>query len=509
MKRRHLIFFSLLMLFIGCSKDSFTPAVINGDSNELLTRQQINEIVLDKLNTTGEFNWNMVNANIIHSALVAGDEVLDLGYMPAGEGDLSSKIHLIDIKTQKWQAAKNKVLQAIVNKLNENSKTPVKLEDILLDDDDFFPHLAVKINSYEVVKMLLDMEEVRFAEPSGYEDKDSGNNDSLDRELGCGNNPNYGIPSADYTNISPAVKRSWHLDKANVHNAWGTSQGDNITICIIDTGSSPNQPKLGSHFASGYSSGRSITRKGFYKPHWWSWSSDGPDDQCGHGTKMMGLSSAPRGYNGTAVGVAYKADLLAIRGTSDVFLSNGREKRGVRDGLKYAARRSNVKVISMSLGTPFYSSTIADGVNYAYNRGKMVLAAAGTSLSWLNWIGVLFPATMSRTVAITGVKEGSPAEECNTCHYGSKVDFTAVMQRRNDDSRTGLTLAMSGYQPSTVSGSSCATATTAGIVGLIWATNPSMSRATVLQKMKNASANYPSKDSDFGYGNIDANQAVN
>ncbi|MFK8103594.1 MAG: S8 family serine peptidase [Saprospiraceae bacterium] len=506
MKRSHILFFSLLMLFVGCSKDSFTPT--NSDkAPELLTRDQINEIVLDKLNSTGEFNWNMVDANVVHSALVAGDQVLDLGYIPAGEGDLTDRIHLIDINTPKWQAAKDKVLQAIVNKLNENSEKTIKLEDILMDDDDFFPHLAVQVSDYNVVKMLLEMEEVRFAEPGGYEDKDSGSNDN--RDLGCGANPDYSIPTADYTNISPSVKRPWTLDKANVQNAWSTSQGDNITISILDTGSSPSQPKLGSQFASGQSTGRSIERKGFYQPKWWSSSLDGPDDQCGHGTQMMGLAVAPRGYNGTAVGVAYKSDLLACRVTADVFISNSREKRGVRNGLKYSANKSNVKVISMSLGTPFSSSTVTDGVNYAYNKGKMILAAAGTSLPWLNWVGVLFPATLSRTVAITGVKEGSPIEECNTCHYGSKVDFTAVMQRRNDDSRVGLTLAMSGYTPSSVSGSSCATATTAGIVGLIWATNPSMSRATVLQKMKNASANYPSKDSDFGYGAIDANQAVN
>jgi serine protease len=82
------------------------------------------------------------------------------------------------------------------------------------------------------------------------------------------------------------------------------------------------------------------------------------------------------------------------------------------------------------------------------------------------------------------------------------------MQRRNDNARTSLTLAMSGSQPSRSSGSSAATATTAGIAALIWAQNPSWSRTTVLNKMKNAASIYPSRDGDFGWGIIDANAAV-
>ncbi len=507
MKRIHIPFLALLMLFVGCSKDSLTPETTAEQAEKVLSRQEINEIVLDKLNTTGEFKWNMVDAKVIHSALVTGDGVLDIGYMPKGTGDLSEKIHLIDIKDQQWQAAKNTVLNAIITKVNENRTTQIKLEDILLSEDDFFPHLAVKVDNYEVVEMLLNMDEVRFAEPGGFEDKDQEASE-LDRSLGCGN-PNTYTPNTDYTNISPASRRPWNFNNANVTGAWNQTQGDNVTICIIDTGSSPNQPKLGSQFASGFSGGRSITRLGTYKPSFWSNNTDGPNDQCGHGTRMCGLAAAPRGYNYTPAGVAYKSDLLSIRGTKDVFLSNGKEKRGVRDALKIAGNNSGVKVISMSIGTPFYSSTVADGVYYAYNKGKMMMAAAGTTGWYLSWIGVIFPATMNQTVAVTGIKEGTPIVKCSDCHSGSKVDFTVVMQRRYDNDRTGLSLLESGNGTARTGGSSCSTATLAGVAALVWSTNTSMSRATVLQKLKNASANYPSRDSKFGWGTVNAGMAVN
>ncbi|NRA51551.1 MAG: protease, partial [Phaeodactylibacter sp.] len=56
--------------------------------------------------------------------------------------------------------------------------------------------------------------------------------------------------------------------------------------------------------------------------------------------------------------------------------------------------------------------------------------------------------------------------------------------------------------------SSAATATTAGIAALVWATNPNQSRNQVLQRLKNASSNYPARSSNFGWGTINAAQAV-
>ncbi|HMQ64560.1 MAG TPA: S8 family serine peptidase, partial [Flavilitoribacter sp.] len=228
-----------------------------------------------------------------------------------------------------------------------------------------------------------------------------------------------------------------------------------------------------------------------------------------HGTQMAGLLAAPRGNGGATVGVAYNANLLAIRATGDVVVNGSSEKKGVKNALIIAGGRSDVKVISMSLGDIFWSDTVADGIYYAYNHGKMIFAAAGTSTSFTNWWGVIFPAYMPETVAVTGIKDGSAMERCNVCHSGSEVDFVAVMQRASNNSRTALTLSMSGNQPSTVGGSSAATAITAGIAALVWSTNPGQTRNQVLTRLKNASQFYPSRDSQFGWGLIDAQQAVN
>ena len=133
---------------------------------------------------------------------------------------------------------------------------------------------------------------------------------------------------------------------------------------------------------------------------------------------------------------------------------------------------------------------------------------AGTSLTWTSWVGVIFPASMSETTAVTGIRDGSPMQRCNTCHDGSKVDFVAVMQRRSNTDRTSLTLSRYNNTPGYVGGSSAATATTAGIAALVWATNPGQSRSQVLNRMKQAASIYPGRSGSFGWGIVDANQAV-
>ena len=357
---------------------------------------------------------------------------------------------------------------------------------------------------------LRQLPDVRYAEPATYLPADGaiGSQLRIESKLGCGNDPNNNIPSADFVTVSPAAKIPWNFYNMNIPQAWDISTGDNVTVAIIDTGISPDQDKLNGQFSSGQSTGRYRAKYGTYVSSWWWWASpDGPDDKCGHGTQMSGAATAPRSSGGSSLGVAYDANLVSIRGTGDVVIESGREKNGVSDALVLAGNRSDVRIISMSLGTPFSSGQVADAVRYAYNRGKLIFAAAGTSTSITSFVGVIFPATMNETVAVTGIKDNG-YNQCNTCHKGSKVDFVAVMQRASNNDRTSLTLAESGNQPSNVGGSSVATATTAGIAALVWGTNLNQSRDQVLNRLKNASDFYPSRNSNYGYGLIDALEAV-
>ncbi|MFK7970895.1 MAG: S8/S53 family peptidase, partial [Bacteroidia bacterium] len=337
--------------------------------------------------------------------------------------------------------------------------------------------------------------------------------------LGCSNeadpNTNYSLTQPNYS-IVP-----WHYkhSRVRVFNAWNHSQGDNITIGMIDSGTSPHQANLNGQFATGWSTGRSITRVGKFNP-WYPipfTRPDGPNDNCGHGTLMAGCAAAPRnGYS--TVGVAYKANLVAVRGADDVFLNSTQERKGVFESFVYLGNRSDVKIISMSMGYPwFWVQTLADGVNFAYGKQKLIFCAAGTSTGLTNWTGTIFPARMSNKVyAVTGVKDVWPTikKRCKVCHAGGHVDFVVPMQK--DKNRYGFStdcektnsLMMEGNSPARVGGSSIATATMAGITALVWAKNPSMSRTSVVNILKNAADYYPNDHPDFGWGVVNAEAAV-
>lgn len=504
----HLLGFSLLLLGLGCSRETITNEDQQLPLPDRMSKADINAFAVAQLEEKKVFKWESASTELIWSAISHGNDIAVIGYQPEGFTDIKTKIHELDITTSSWRNVRQELIDFVVTETQKHfPNEEITAEKLLMGQpiEEFIPAFDILIKHPAIVEALRLRTDVRYVEPMNYSAEEVADRSGS----GCGNSPSNNIPSADYTNTSPGAKIPWNFYECNIPSAWNTSQGDNIGVCVIDTGTSASQSKLGSQFATGSSTGRYISRYGTYVSSWWWWASpDGPDDDCGHGTQMAGLATAPRNSGGSSVGVAYKANLIAYRATGDVVINGSSEKNGVKDALVAAGNRSDVKIISMSIGDVFYSSKVADGIYYADNRGKLIFAAAGTSLSWTSWWGVIFPANMSETVAVTGVKEGYPLQRCNICHDGSMVDFIVPMQRRNDNSRTSLSLAMSGNTPSYVGGSSAATATTAGIAALVWATNPSQSRGSVLSRMKNAASIYPSRDSNFGWGIVDAQYAV-
>ena len=505
MKHTKTLVVLMVILLLSCNDNSnVEPEIVQQDP---IAKTEIDALIIKSLRESDEFNWSEASDEVIWSALIHSDSVLTVGYQPEGADNINGRISEIDVKQEAWFNVSENIIGETVALLQRDDASIIE-EDLAIQKHDVLPFIDMKISSLEVVKYLRSQETVRYAEPLGYEVDFGSDGGRVTSNSGCSNDPDFTIPSGDFTNISPGAKASWHLYANNVVNAWSSSTGQGIGIGLIDTGISPNQDNLNSNFNSGFSSGRYVSKEGFYRSSWWWWSRpDGPDDQCGHGTAMAGVMAAPRSNDGSAVGVAYNANLIAVRGTGDVVINGGREKTGVSDALVYLGNRSDVKIISMSIGDVFSNSKVADAIRYAYGRGKLIFAAAGTSTSFTNWFGVIFPASMNETVAVTGIKE-SGYTRCDICHSGSKVDFTVIMERNGTENHP-LSLAMSGSQPSTVGGSSVATATAAGIAALVWAKNPNLTRAQVLDKMKRTADLYPNRSSSYGWGTLDAAAAVN
>lgn len=507
------LFTIIFFIVVSCKKSSLNLEELLTE-DELMSTEKIDAFIKDQCRSTGHFEWNTANDVMVWSAVQQSDHVMSVGYKPEWEGNIDDRIHLINIQDEEWKAVKEKLLQMILASEQKLDKT-ISMAQVIQWEEEVLPVLNVNVRNLETVKMLRASKMVRYAEPMGYEPKEAVNR--VSKELsssGCSNDPHSGLVNgADYISISPNAKQSWNLAYHNIPSAWTRSTGAGIKVFVIDTGCEFDQENLGAAFNQGNSGGRTVekivtlprsTIFGIpYGP------TETPDDGCGHGTAMAGALSAPRGVDGAACGVAYNCNLVTCRAAEDVFLDASREAKGVANAYINAANRSDVKIISMSMGRITNSSQVADAINYAYGKGKLMFCAAGTSFSWAaGWYGVVFPAWLTNVNAVTGVKENDVNATCETCHSGSQTDFTVVMEKASSNLHQ-LSLAMQGDVPSTVGGSSVSTATMSGMAALVWSRFPSYTRDQVLNKLIQSSSKYPNKSSTLGWGNVNAYLATN
>ncbi|WP_045119443.1 S8 family peptidase [Haliangium ochraceum] len=486
-------------LFASCASADLTGSA--GSEPATMTRDQIDAVIYEHLETQGDFHWNDVDDRTLWSAVVLGDYHVSVGYREDAEASVKAVASAEDDAVAR-QATRNELLSFIAEERAQDGAAFKSAADLVLFEEDTLAVLDVEVDSYETLVELRQRDDVRYVEPLNYLMAEELQKSSA----GCSNDADFNIPAEDFDVVSGNIV-PWNFVEMNIPQAWQQSTGSGVTVALIDSGTSAAQAKLNGAFASGFSADRFIERVGTFRPGSSS-TPDGPDDDCGHGTYMAGTIAAPMSGDGSMVGVAHGANLLAIRGIDDVIINSSDEKKGVADALILAAERSDVKVISMSLGHVFSSSRVADAVRYAHARGKLIFAAAGTSTSFTNWVGVTFPASMDETVAVTGIETGNGFVRCDVCHVGRAVEFVVVMQRASDGDRTSLSLTMSGNTPGRVGGSSTATATMAGVAALVWAKNPSLSRDQVLDILRASSSEFPSRDSKFGFGTVDAALAV-
>lgn len=497
------IVFYVFTVFVlsSCNREEMQTSPVEAEivNTDPLSARQINEQINQTIKTKGRFSWNDASSHFLWSGIYQGNKIASIGFGDS-EDDFDRS------KSSNSEALQNEILDVIQQYEGKNDR-------ILLASDEFLNQIDVYIEKQETVVALRKLKSIRYFEPADYryfenENKINGTvAKSSGSSSGCGYESST-LKSSDYTTVTPNAKAPWSFYKHKITNAWSYSTGAGVTIGLIDSGVSFNQSLLSGSFNNGSSSGRSISKYGVYVDSIWPWSSgyDGADDKCGHGTSMASAMAAPRNNQGQPVGVAYNANVISYRAASNVVLDGYHEQNGVKKAFTNLGNTSSVKIISMSMGHIFSIGKIKDGVKYAYSKGKLIFCAGGTSTSFTTFVGVIFPAWMPETQAVTGVKENTSNQKCDVCHAGDEIDFTYQMERSS-----GKNIPVLSYynaQTDYVGGSSVATASTAGIAALVWAKNPSWNRDQVINKMRQSATYYPTKNANYGYGNINVLKAV-
>lgn len=280
----------------------------------------------------------------------------------------------------------------------------------------------------------------------------------------------------------------YNLTKINISSAWEScSQGQGITVAVIDTGVDLDHSDLQANIVSGKSFVSGVSS---------------PDDDYGHGTHVAGTVAAVNN-NGGVIGVAPKARIMPVK----VLNSSGSGSTfAVADGIEWAAD-NGAKVINLSLASTGNSSTLKAAVDYAYNKGVLVVAAGGNcgdSSYALNGCTYqdqpVYPGAYSNVIAVASTT--SSDSQSSFSNQGSYVDIAAPGSSIYSTYKSG------GYSFS--SGTSMAAPHVAGLAALIWSQNSSLTRQQVWTQIRSTAQDLGTSgwDSQFGYGRINAAAAM-
>ncbi len=280
----------------------------------------------------------------------------------------------------------------------------------------------------------------------------------------------------------------YNMDKIRAPESWGCSQGKDVIVAVLDSGVNLTHPDLQANIITGTTFISGTTT---------------PEDDNGHGTHVAGVIAAVIN-NGGVVGVAPQAKIMPVK----VLASTGSGSvSGIINGIVWATD-NGANVINLSLGASVDILALEDAVNYAYGNGVLVVASAGNCgdpATWqlngcLSLDATSWPAAYANAMAVAATDQNDNQSGFST--QGSYVEIAAP------GSSIFSTYLSGSY--ATASGTSQASPHVAGLAAAIWSRQPQLTNAQVRAAIQNTAVDLgaPGRDEQFGYGRIDAYEAV-
>jgi len=289
-------------------------------------------------------------------------------------------------------------------------------------------------------------------------------------------------PSAPAAAHGEAIRsQQWHLGYLKIAQAQRISQGEGITVAVIDTGVA-DHPDLAGNVLNGVD-----TVAGG--------NGNGRGDDSGHGTGMAGIIAAHghgTGNRDGALGIAPKAKILPIRVATATLEP---VDKPIAEGIRWAMAHG-AKIINMSIDRGDIETLRA--VNEARAAGVLIFAAAGNTTD--NDTAVSSPARYPWAVAVAGVDQNG--NHAPTSVVGAEVELAApsikiVSTNKGNIWRNGT-------------GTSDATAIVSGVAALVWSKYPDLSAQEVLHRMEATATDKGTagRDPQYGFGVIDPVKAL-
>jgi thermitase len=225
------------------------------------------------------------------------------------------------------------------------------------------------------------------------------------------------------------------------------------------------------------------------------------EDKYGHGTHVAGIVAASHNTDGVA-GVCPECTILAGKVLDDRGIGS---TSGVASGIDWAVS-NGAKVINMSIGVRA-SRTLETAVNNAWNKGAVLVAAAGNGSNQTK----IYPGAYPNVIAV-GATDNRDAKASFSTYGAGWVDIAApgaavfstfpnhqfVLEGQFNRSRN--------YDIG--NGTSMSSAIVAATAALVWSVNPGVSPQLVREKVELTSEKKPGQETDWKHGRVNACKAV-
>lgn len=295
-------------------------------------------------------------------------------------------------------------------------------------------------------------------------------------------------------------EEQWYLQRINASRAWSLAYGDegfgggfvDVQIAIVDSGIDVSHPEF---------RGRLLSGQNYVSP------GEPPDDDYGHGTHVAGLIGA---VANNATGIAGVAPRVRID-PRKVLNSVGSGSivdvaAAIRD-----ATDDGADIINLSLETSAPNVVMEAAVEYAFNRGVLLIAATGNS----GFPTVSWPAAYSEAMAIASTTYND--RRASYSNAGPEVEIAAPGGERNQSMLStwpggvrcrDINAAPAQSDYCTSEGTSMAAAVASGAAAMIKSLRPGLSMAQIRQLLRDTA--YPvGEPSNFvGSGRLDLQAAL-
>ncbi len=275
----------------------------------------------------------------------------------------------------------------------------------------------------------------------------------------------------------------WGPEKIAADQAWDMELGNHeVLVVVIDTGVCYDHPDLAlNYIAGGYD---------------WVNDDDDPFDDHGHGTHCAGIIAAAinneMGIAGLAQVNIMAEKFIGIDGKG----SSWDAAKAIEHAIDTGKVISDRIILSNSWGSASISYAVEDAIDYAYQSGALIVAAAGNS----GTSPPLYPSAFPEVISVSATDSNDNLADFN--NFGDEVELAAP----------GVSIYSTylNYSYEFKSGTSMACPHVSGTAALIWSHYPLYSSEQVRIVLQNSAEDLGETgwDLHYGYGRINAYKAV-